>query len=106
MPHGAPLDDIMSPLNVEAVQRDASIVRAATTSRDIVRIGTAGIAGESLADGLDRNTELEVRCITGSGERYDAPQRFGGGFSCSIGAWDTLTCTSRRSGSGVGIRLG
>jgi hypothetical protein len=99
------MDDIMSPLNVETVQRDVSIVRA-TTSRDIVRIGTAGIVGESLADGLERNTELEVRCITGSGERYDAPQRFGGGFSCSIGAWGTLTCTSRRSGSGVGIRLG
>jgi hypothetical protein len=91
MPHGAPLNDIMSPLNVGTVQRDASIVRTATQSRDIARIGTAGIAGESLATGLDHDTELEVRCITGSGERYDAPQRFGGGFSCSIGAWGTLT---------------
>ena len=84
-------DDIMSALKVKTVQRDASIVRAATQSRDIARIGTAGIGGEPLADGLDHNTELEVRCITRSGERYDAPQRFGGGFSCSIGAWGTLT---------------
>ena len=81
----------MSPLNVGTVQRDASIVRAATQSRDIARRRTAGIAGEPLANGLDHDTGLEVRCITGSGERYDAPQRFGGGFSCSIGAWGTLT---------------